>query len=202
MERVIIIGAGGHGRVIAEAIISIGNHIVGFLDDNISGDVMGIPVIGKTENACQYDKECTFVIGIGDNHTRRVLAEKHTLKWHTVIHPSASIARDVIIGAGSVILRGVCINSSTKIGNHCIVNTGAIIEHDNVISDYVHVSPNATLCGTVNIGEETHIGAGAVIKNNLHITRQCIIGLGAVVVEDATKSGIYIGVPARYKIDK
>ena len=92
------------------------------------------------------------------------------------------------------------INSSAKIGKHCIINTGAIIEHDNIIEDFVHVSPNATLCGTVKVGEETHIGAGTTVKNNINICKKCTVGAGAVVVKDIEEEGKYIGIPVK-KID-
>ena len=90
-----------------------------------------------------------------------------------------------------------CINSSAKIGKHCIINTGAIIEHDNIIEDYVHISPNATLGGTVKIGESTHVGIGSIVKNNITICKNCTIGAGAVVVKNILEEGTYVGVPAR-----
>lgn len=199
MAKVVIIGAGGHGKVIAEAIMANGDQVVGFLDDNITGTVFNLPVLGDIKKSMELKQECSFVIGIGDNDTRRTVAEKYPLPWYTVIHPSASIASDVCIGEGTVIMRGVNINVSTSIGKHCIINTGAVVEHDNQIADYVHISPNATLCGTVNVTEGTHIGAGAVIKNNIIISEKCIVGAGAVVVNDINSPGIYIGIPARRK---
>ena len=94
-------------------------------------------------------------------------------------------------------MANACINTSAKIGRHCIINTASIVEHDNQIGDYVHLSPNVTCCGTVTIGELTHIGAGATIKNNINITDECIIGAGAVVVKDIQEKGTYVGVPAQ-----
>ena len=96
-----------------------------------------------------------------------------------------------------MVLANACINTATKIGKHCIINTAAIIEHDNIIEDYVHISPNATLSGTVSVGEMTHIGSGAVIRNNINICNNCIIGAGAVVVKDIEEPGVYAGVPIK-----
>ena len=91
------------------------------------------------------------------------------------------------------------INTSAKIGKHCIINTGAIIEHDNVIEDFAHISPGASLAGTVVIGTCTHIGVGATIKNNIEIANDVVVGAGAVVVKNIGESGVYIGVPAKKK---
>lgn len=199
-KKVVIIGAGGHAKVIADIIIKSGDEVVGFLDDNIEKDTIVIDnykVIGKTEDCLKLkeDKELYFIIAIGNNFTRKDIAEKYNLNYYTAIHPTAIIAMQVQIEKGTVIMANTCINPNTKIGKHCIINTGAIVEHDNIIDDYVHISPNATLCGTVTIGEGIHIGAGSVIKNNVTITNDCIIGAGGVVVKNIEESGIYVGVP-------
>ena len=201
-RKVVINGAGGHAKVIADIIIKSGDEVVGFLDDNIEKDTIVIDnykVIGKTEDCLKLkeDKELYFIIAIGNNFTRKDIAEKYNLNYYTAIHPTAVIGMHVHIDKGTVIMANSCINSSTIIGKHCIINTGAIVEHDNSIKDFVHISPNATLCGTVIVGECTHIGAGSVIKNNITITNNCIIGAGAVVVKDIEKNGIYVGVPAK-----
>ena len=94
-------------------------------------------------------------------------------------------------------MANACINSSAKIGKHCIINTGAIIEHDNIIEDYVHISPQVALGGTIKVGENTHVGIGATVKNNIEICSNCIIGAGAVVVKDIIEKGTYVGVPAK-----
>lgn len=196
-DKIIIIGASGHSKVIADIVLSSGNALVGFLDDNVTGTVMGFPVLGMLADIIKYQDNYSFIIGIGNNHTRKIIAEKHDVIWSTAIHPSAILARDVCIGAGAVVMAGAIVNPSATIGKHCIINTGAVLEHDNTLGDYVHISPHATLCGTVNIENLTHIGAGAVIKNNIGICENCIIGAGAVVVRDITEPGTYIGAPAR-----
>ena len=138
-----------------------------------------------------------FIIAIGDNKKREEISHSPNLKFYTAIHPSAQIGLDVEIQEGTVIMANACINSSAKIGKHCIINTGAIIEHDNIIEDFVHISPNVALGGTVKIGESTHVGIGSIVKNNITICKNCTIGAGAVVVKNIIEEGTYVGVPAR-----
>lgn len=202
-KKVVIIGAGGHAKVIADIIEKSGDTVYGFLDDNkIIGEkvIKDYRVLGKISE-CKYlqsdIKDLYFIIAIGDNYIRKCIYEKYTLNYYTAIHPSCNIGIDVKIKEGTVIMANACINPSTTIGKNCIINTGAIVEHDNIIEDYVHISPNATLCGTVKVGTFTHIGAGAVIKNNIEITNDCIIGAGAVVVKNIEEKGTYVGVPAK-----
>lgn len=200
-KKVVIIGAGGHAKVIADIIIKSGDIVVGFLDDNLEKDAIIIDnykVIGKIDDCLKLkqDNELYFIIAIGDNITRKNIAEKYNLNYYIAIHPTAVIGMQAQIENGTVIMANACINSNTKVGKHCIINTGAIVEHDNVIENYAHISPNATLCGTVQVGKYTHIGAGSTVKNNVIITNNCIIGAGAVVVKDINESGTYVGVPA------
>lgn len=200
-KKVIIIGAGGHAKSIAEIILKSGDEIVGFLDDNIPLETEiihtnNLKVIGKIEDCLKYS-DCEFVIAIGCNKTRENIVNKYSLNYYTAIHPTANIAVDVKIGEGSVIMAQSCINTNAQIGKHCIINTGAIVEHDNIISDYVHISPRAILAGTVNVDKYTQIGVGATIRNNIEIAQNVLVGAGAVVVKNITEEGTYIGVPAK-----
>ena len=202
-KKVIIIGAGGHAKVIADIIEKSGDEIVGFLDDNkeIGTTIINeYKVIGDLNNrfTMAVTKEnLEFIIAIGDNKKREEISHSPNLKFYTAIHPSAQIGLDVEIQEGTVIMANACINSSAKIGKHCIINTGAIIEHDNIIEDFVHISPNVALGGTVKIGESTHVGIGSIVKNNITICKNCTIGAGAVVVKNIIEEGTYVGVPAR-----
>lgn len=205
-NNVVIIGAGGHSKVIADIVIKSGDNLLGFLDDNKEIGTVIIKdtnhtVIGRIEDCIkisEVNSDVSFIIGIGNNQTRKIIAEKYKdIKYYTAIHPSSQIAVDVDIEEGTTIMANACINAAAKIGKHCIINTASIVEHDNQISDYVHLSPNVTSCGTVTIGELTHIGAGTTIKNNINITDECIIGAGAVVVKDIQEKGTYAGVPAK-----
>jgi len=196
-EKVIIIGAGDHAKVIADIIIKSGDNLLGFIDDKSGKMLLGYPVLGKTEDIYKFERDAKFIIGIGNNYTRKQVAEKYNLTWHTAIHPSAVIAIDVSIGEGTVVMANAVINVSAKIGRQCIINSGAVVEHDNNIADYAHISPNAAVAGTVSIGELTQVGVGAAVRQNISICAECVIGAGAVVVKDITEKGTYVGVPAR-----
>lgn len=200
-KNVIIIGAGGHAKVIADIVEKSGDNVIGFLDDNeeIQKNVIYKDkcVIGTCNDIEKYKNEY-FIIGIGSNNVRKIISEKYDLKWYTAIHPEAIIANCVKIGEGSVITAGAIIGPSTNVGKHVIINTKASVDHDNVISDFVHISPGATLAGTVTVKELTWICAGATVINNIIIEKNNIIGAGSVVIRDVIGSnGTYIGVPVR-----
>ena len=155
-------------------------------------------VVGKTTDAVKYKSSAEFIVAIGDNLVRerlQVSLEKMNFTLTKLIHPTAIIGTDVAIGDGTVVAAGVVINSSSRIGKGCIINTHSSLDHDNCLGDFVHISPGACLTGTVNIGSRCWIGSGVVINNNLSICEDCIIGSGGVVVSDITLPGTYIGVP-------
>lgn len=198
-KSVVIIGASGHGKVIADIVLKSGDKVIGFLDDGIEKGklIVGFEVLGIISDYKNYS-DCEFVIAIGDPHIREKIADALNVKWYTAIHPTAVISSlDVEIGEGTVVMANAVINSCAKIGRHCIINTGAIVEHDNILSDYVHLSPNVALAGMVSVGKSTHIGTGACTKQVVNIASNCIIGAGSVIVRDINESGTYIGVPAR-----
>lgn len=200
-KNVVIIGAGGHAKVIADIILLSGDNLLGFLDDNEekqnSEVYKGYKVIGKISDAEKH-KENYFIIAIGDNHTRGNIANKlQGLKWYTAIHPNAIIADTAKIGDGTAIMAGVVINVDSEIGNHCIVNTSSSIDHDNNIEDFVHISPGAHLAGKVYVGQYSWICAGSTIINNINIRDNVIIGAGATVINNINEQGTYIGTPAK-----
>lgn len=200
-EEVIIIGASGHGKVIADIIQKAGDKVIGFLDDNpdLGKCFIGFPMLGKVSEASKY-QEYKFVIAIGNADIRERIANEQNLKWYTAIHPTAQVSGiGVEIGEGTVIMANAVINSDAKIGKHCIINTGAIIEHDNLIHDFVHVSVGAKLAGNVTVGRKTWIGIGSQIIQGKNIGEETMVGAGAVVIEDIQEKGTYIGVPARKK---
>ncbi len=197
-KKIVIIGASGHGKVIADIALKTGYEVVGFLDDNETVEEnCGFPVLGKTKDIVKYKDQCKFVIAIGNNSIREKVAEQYNVQWATLIHPTAVLGINVQVGEGTVVMANAVINPCASIGKHCIINTGAIVEHDNDLEDYVHISPNATLAGTVCIGRKTHIGVGACVKNNITIAGNVVVGAGAAVVKDITDAGVYVGVPAR-----
>lgn len=198
MNRLIIIGAGGHGKVIADNALKNGYKSIYFIDDNMTGNVMGFPIIGtSSEIEHLNDGNTDFIIGIGNNVVRKAIAETYNVNWVSIVHPSAQIAFNAEIGRGTVVMANAVVNICAMVGEHCIINTGAIIEHDNVIESYVHISPNVALGGTVHIGMNSHIGVGATVSNNIDICSDCTVGAGAVAVKNIVEKGIYAGVPAR-----
>jgi sugar O-acyltransferase (sialic acid O-acetyltransferase NeuD family) len=174
---------------------------IAFLDDDESIKIsMGIEVIDKTADAFTYKYEADFFVAIGNNATREKLQEKLIemgLNVVSLIHPGVVIGTDVQIGIGTALMAGVVINSSTRIGKGCIINTSSSLDHDNVIENYVHISPGVRTAGSVTIGKGTWLGIGGVVSNNVNICSGCKVGAGAVVVKDITESGIYVGVPVR-----
>ncbi|MBS6677510.1 MAG: acetyltransferase [Clostridiales bacterium] len=198
-KKVIIIGAGGHGKVVADSINLSGDSVIGFLDDDpkIEGNFMGIPVLGTVDCFKDYE-EYYFIIAIGNALIREKIANKmSSVKWYTAIHPSAVISSlGVTIGKGTVIMANAVVNAGASIGNHCIINSGAIVEHDNRIEDFAHVSVGVNLAGTVYIGKRTWVGIGASVSNNLSVCKDCMIGAGAIVVKNIKESGTYVGIPA------
>ncbi len=204
-DKLIIIGASGHGKVVADIAIKMNEwQSIAFLDDDESIKTsMGLEVIGRTADAITYKDEADFFVAIGSNATREKAQEKlieQGLNVVSLIHPSAVIATDVEIGIGTCVMAGVVINSSTKIDKGCIINTSSSLDHDNLLNDYVHISPGVRTSGGVTIGKGTWLGIGSIVSNNVNICSGCKVGAGAVVVKDITEPGTYIGVPVR-KID-
>lgn len=199
-EQVIIIGAGGHGKVIADIVRSCGDTVLGFLDDspNPPAAVCGIPVLGGSKDYVNYP-DARFVIAIGNGAVRRKVAQRLSgVNWYTAIHPDATVSpMGTDIGEGTVIMAGAVVNPCAVIGKHCIINTKSSVDHDNKIGDYTHISVGATLAGTVTVGDTVWVGAGAVVSNNISICADCMIGAGAVVVRSIDEPGTYVGVPAR-----
>ncbi len=198
MRDVIIIGAGGHARVIADIVRCRGDRVLGFLDDFAQEGIGEIPVLGAVKSYANYPGAC-FIVGIGNAAVRRKVAESmEGVAWYTAIHPAAVVSdMNVSIGPGTAVMAGAVINPGAAIGEHCILNTAAVVEHDNRIGDFAHISVGAKLAGTVTVGEDTWVGIGAVVSNNVSICGGCFIGAGAVVVKSITEPGTYVGVPAR-----
>ncbi|MDO4499442.1 MAG: acetyltransferase [Coriobacteriaceae bacterium] len=198
MNRLIIVGASGHGKVVADIAIRNGYKDIVFLDDDDIAECAGLPVVGKTNsmNSNRWIGD-DFVVAIGDARARERIQSEIPGRVVTLIHPDACISARAKIGEGSVVMAGAVINSDSIIGRGCIVNTGATIDHDCSVGDFVHVSVGAHVAGTVRIGDRTWIGIGSIVSNNVDVCCDCVIGAGAVVVSDIASSGTYIGLPAK-----
>ena len=196
-SKLVIIGAGGHGRVASDIAKKNGYKKIIFLDD-------GEDVVcdGKVSEFVNHLKDAQFFVAIGNAKIREKITEQIASqggKIATLIHPNATVCDDAVIGAGTLVAAGAVINPNVKIGKGVIINTLSSIDHDSTVGDYTHVAVGAHLCGTVNVGEKVFVGAGVVIKNNINVCDNVTIGVGAAVVKDITVSGTYIGVPAKIK---
>ncbi|MBR2992912.1 MAG: acetyltransferase [Clostridiales bacterium] len=197
MNRLVIVGASGHGKVVADIACLVGYEEIVFLDNNPElKDCLGYPVIGSNEILKDIDGD--VFIAVGNSEVRkRLMSLYENRNFPVLIHPSAVIAKSVQIDAGSIVMAGAVINPEAKIGKGVIINTSCSIDHECTINDFCHVSVGSHLAGNVIVGEASWIGAGAIVSNNVSISSGCIIGAGTVVVHDIETKGTYIGVPAR-----
>ena len=194
-KDIIVIGGGGHCKVVIDAILNIGIYnIRGIVDNKLEPEskVLGISVIGNDDCLPALFKQGIInafmgVGSVGDCNLRRRLYEKvKTLgfSFPVIVHPQAVVARDVMIGEGTFVAAGAVINPGTIIGKNVIINTRSSIDHDCMISDFVHVAPGVTLSGGIEIGEATHIGTGAKVRQYVKIAKNCLVKMGTIVTRD------------------
>jgi sugar O-acyltransferase (sialic acid O-acetyltransferase NeuD family) len=201
-NKLLIIGASGHGKVVADIALKMNKwQSIAFLDDDKSiKSSMDLEVIGTSEDVFTHIDEYELFVGIGNNDTRQKVYEMLETVGASIpvlIHPNAVIGNQVEIGNGTAVMAGAIINCCTEIGKACIINTGSTIDHDNSIGDYVHISPGVHLAGTVSVGQLSWLGIGSIVSNNVNITSGCQVGAGSVVIKDITEPGVYVGVPVR-----
>ena len=197
--RLIIIGASGHGKVVADVAKRTYDEIVFLDNDPEIKTCAGYPVLGPDTMAGELEGDVFVAVGNADD--RKNLMERNKDRVYPVlVHPSAVVADGVEIGAGSVVMAGTGINPGACIGKGSIINTCSSVDHDCSIGDYCHISVGAHLSGTVVLGSKTWIGAGATVANNVTICPDTVIGAGGVVIKDINEPGIYVGVPINKKI--
>ena len=207
-ERIAVIGTGGHARVVADAVqLSPNAVLAGYLDERLpAGTRVGAAaVFGTLDALSELLASATItavVVAIGDNSVRERVVEQVNSRWTEarfgiVIHPSAVVAGDVMIGAGSVVLAGAVANVGTRIAEHCILNTGCSLDHDSELGAFGSIAPGAVLGGGVRIGTRTAVGIGVTVSNDVSIGRDTVVGAGAVVVRDLPDAVVAYGVPAR-----
>lgn len=200
-DKLLIIGASGHGKVVADIALKMNkwNNIVFLDDDEDIITSLGLKVIGKSADAIHKIDEYDMFVGIGNNQTRQKIQNELELigaNLPILIHPNSVIGEQVNISSGTVIMAGVVINSCTSIGRGCIINTAATIDHDNTIEDFVHISPGSHLAGKVTVGNGSWLGIGCNISNNISIAEKSIVGAGSVVINDTSPYSTVVGVPA------
>jgi len=200
-----IYGASGHAKVVIDVAEKMGVwQIRGVLDDNpalAGSEFLSYPILGGIECLDALNREQDFIfVAIGSNAVRQRIANSLIAKGFSLpilIHPSATVGRDVSVGYGSVVMAGVVINPSTQIGALCILNTACSVDHDGKLGAAVHISPGAHLAGSVTVGEQSWVGIGSSIIEGRMIGCRSIIGAGAVVVDDIPDDVTVVGVPAR-----
>ncbi len=206
-DRVLVWGAGGHAKVVVDALmLSTEWEIAGIIDEDSkksASELLGVKVSwldgDLLENARRFKCDCV-AIAIGDNYTRHEKFQQIRsagLRPVNVIHPSAQISRFVKIAEGVTILAGAVISVDTVIEDNVCVNTSASVDHDNYLQNSCHIFPNATLAGGVRVREFAYVGTGAVIAPNLTVQKYSYVGAGAVVLNDVPEGRIVCGVPAK-----
>ena len=199
-NKLLILGAGGHGKVIADCATCMGCYEeIAFLDDVAPQKNFSYQYLGSMDQYKNYIDQYDMIVAVGNSKIReKFLEELDTAKGSIpiIIHPKAIVSRSAIIGAGTVVMPGAVINADVKIGKGAIVNTSCSIDHDSVIGDYAHIAVGAHLSGGVCIGKHTWIGAGAVVIQCISVCDNVMLGAGAVVINNIEESSTYVGVPA------
>lgn len=205
-QRVLLIGASGHARVIADIVTTSGGTVAGALSDREADrESFPYPILGGASAIAQLSRNRqvdAVIVAIGDNWQRHKVVQQLThlvpaIRFGTAIHPTAIIARDVTVGEGSVVMAGVVVNAGTTIGAHTILNTRCSVDHDCALAEFSSVAPGAAIGGNVNIGTRAAIGIGVSVIHGVSIGDDVVVGAGAAVVTDLLGRAVAVGVPAR-----
>lgn len=204
---VIILGAGGHARVLLDALRTLRRDVMGLVDPDPachSNTVHGVPVLGTDDAVLRYaTSEIELVNGVGSTGStlrRRRLFEnlkERGFRFAIVAHPGAHIASHVTLCEGAQVLAGAVVQVGSMVGCNAIINTNASVDHDCHVGAHVHVAPGATLCGEVRVGDGAHVGAAVCVLQGVELGAECVVGAGAVVLRDVPPGHRVAGVPAR-----
>ena len=205
-RELIVFGAGGHGKVVADVAFQCGWRCAGFVDDrtvSVSGVGLPLRILGDRTWLCNQPRDARLVaLGIGDNYARKAVANflnSEGIEVATLISPSSVVSPSAQIGSGTVIMPSAVVNAMAIVGEGVIINSGSVVEHDARVGNYVHLSPNSTLGGGVEIGEFSHLGLGASVLPLIRIGCRSILGAGSVVTHAIPDDVTAFGVPARIK---
>jgi acetyltransferase EpsM len=197
-RKLVLIGGGGHALVVAEAAISAGWTLIGFLDDRTDADLAGhAPRLGGLGAIDRLDPGVALHVAVGELALRRRLMAGLRGWFATIVHPTAWVSPTATLSAGSFVGAFAAIQGRARLGPHTIVNTGAIVEHDVTISENTHLAPRSVLLGAVRVGAHSMIGAGAVVLPEVRLGVHVTVGAGAVVRKDVPDGSTVVGVPAR-----
>ena len=205
-KKIIIVGAGGHARVVA----SILNYhyefeVIGIADrneDNVGEVISGYKIITTWDKLPEMRNQRIdyIALAIGDNHEREKMF--HDMKSAgfsvvTLIHPEAFLEKDCVLGQGTLVCAGAIIATNVDVGENSIINTGTIIDHEGSLGNHVHIAPGVVISGRVEIGDYSFVGTGVRIIDKIKVGRNVLIGAGSVVIEDIPDNVTAVGVPAR-----
>jgi sugar O-acyltransferase (sialic acid O-acetyltransferase NeuD family) len=208
VQNLIIIGSSGHAKVIIDIAEKQGKYtVVGLIDRfrEVGETTMNYLVLGGEADLpelLQKHAPCEVVVAIGDNFIReKVVAQVREMlpdvAFATLVHPSASIAGEVILGVGSVVMAQCAINSGTHVGCHVIINTSSAVDHDCTIADFASIAPGAILGGTVHVGHGAIVSLGAHVRHRINIGEHALVGAGSTVLSDVPASVVFYGTPAK-----
>lgn len=203
----ILLGAGGHGRVLIELMRQLGMEILFIADDDARAHgkvIEGLAVRGGEDAVLACDASNVLLVNgvgsVGKTIARRRLFGRYTdrgYRFASLIHPSAVVSPSAKLASGVQVMAGAVLQAGVRVSDNVLINTRASVDHDCIIGAHVHVAPGATLSGAVNVGEGVHIGTGATVIENISIGREAVVAAGAVVVGDVTDGSRVMGVPAK-----
>ena len=203
-KKVAVIGAGGHGEVVASTLLASGHHVSVFLDDTESKwgtKILDIPVIGPISASLDRGHFTHAIVGIGDNAARKALVENLNLEWISAIHPFSWVHPDVPIGEGTVICAGAIVQPGAQIGRHVIINTKTSVDHHVAVGDYCHLAVSH-LAGRSSVGEGVFAALGSIVLPKIRVGDWSMLGAGAVVTKHIPPRSLAVGSPARVRTAK